>query len=105
LWAVEEKASKMMIGRVGLWQPEGWPGLEVGWTLLKSAWGKGYATEAGKASINYGFEVLKQPSLISLIDPENYPSQKVAIRLGMTVQKQIEVTGNLVLVYQVFEQQ
>lgn len=101
LWAVEEKASKLMIGRVGLWQPEGWPGLEVGWTLLKSAWGKGYATEAGKASINYGFEVLKQPSLISLIDPKNYASQKVATRLGMTMQKQIEVTGDLVLVYQI----
>ena len=46
-WAVEEKASGRMIGRIGFLNPEGWPGFEIGWTLARQAWGKGYATEGG----------------------------------------------------------
>jgi len=44
-WAVERKSDGAFIGRVGLINPEGWPGLEVGWTLGKPYWGQGYATE------------------------------------------------------------
>ena len=44
-WAVEEKATGRMIGRIGFLNPEGWPGFEIGWTLARDAWGKGYATE------------------------------------------------------------
>jgi RimJ/RimL family protein N-acetyltransferase len=42
--AVVEKATGRFLGRCGLWQPEGWPGLEVGWALARPAWGHGYAT-------------------------------------------------------------
>ena len=45
-WAVERKSDGALIGRVGLIQPEGWPGLEVGWTLGRPYWGQGYATES-----------------------------------------------------------
>ena len=38
-WAVERKADGVLLGRVGLWNPEGWPGLEVGWKLARDAWG------------------------------------------------------------------
>ncbi len=44
IWVVE--CDGVLIGRIGLWQPEGWPGLEVGWLLGRDAWGHGYATEA-----------------------------------------------------------
>jgi RimJ/RimL family protein N-acetyltransferase len=44
-WAVEEKASGNLAGRIGFLNPEGWPGFEVGWTLGREYWGKGYATE------------------------------------------------------------
>ncbi len=47
-WAVEEKATGRMIGRIGFLNPEGWPGFEIGWTLARHAWGKGYATEGGR---------------------------------------------------------
>src|SRR6185437_13890573 len=47
--AVIERATGRLIGRGGLWQPEGWPGLEVGWILARSVWGRGYATELGRA--------------------------------------------------------
>jgi RimJ/RimL family protein N-acetyltransferase len=81
LWAVEREGA--LIGRVGLWQPGGWPGLEVGWLLARSAWGHGYATEAARASVDYAWRELGAEQLISLIAPANTASQRVAERLGM----------------------
>ena len=46
MFAVIEKASGEWLGNIGPWQPEGWPGTEVGWALRRVAWGKGYADEA-----------------------------------------------------------
>jgi RimJ/RimL family protein N-acetyltransferase len=83
-WCVERKVDGAVMGRVGLMNPEGWPALEVGWTLGKPYWGKGYATEAATASMAYGFATQNVDRLISLIDPENKASQNVAMRLGET---------------------
>jgi RimJ/RimL family protein N-acetyltransferase len=83
-WAVERKSDGAMIGRVGMINPEGWPGLEIGWTLGKSYWGKGYATEAAAAAMRYAFLTQPVDRLISNIDPDNTPSQAVASRLGET---------------------
>lgn len=82
LWAVERKRDGALIGRVGIQYPEGWPSTEVAWTLDRPYWGQGYATEAAKASLDYGFKTIKLPRLISLIDPENHASQGVARRLN-----------------------
>ena len=84
LWAVERKSDGALIDRVGVHCPEGWPGTEVGWTLARPYWGQGYATEAARASLDYGFRTTSLPKLISLIDPENLASQNVARRLGQT---------------------
>jgi RimJ/RimL family protein N-acetyltransferase len=84
LWAVERKRDGAVIGRIGVQYPEGWPSTEIAWTLGRPYWGLGYATEAAKASLDYGFKTTSLPKLISLIDPENHPSQKVAQRLGQT---------------------
>jgi RimJ/RimL family protein N-acetyltransferase len=81
-WAVERKSDGAMMGRVGLINPEGWPGLEVGWTLGKQYWGQGYATEAASAALRYGFMTQPVDKLISCIDPNNVASQNVAKRLG-----------------------
>lgn len=81
-WAVERKSDGAFIGRVGLHNPEGWPGLEVGWTLGKPYWRQGYATEAAKASMRYGFLTQPVDRLISVIDPGNKASQAVARKLG-----------------------
>src|SRR5258706_14329840 len=54
-WAMEEKHTGTWVGRAGLWLPEGWPMLEVGWTLAREHWGKGYATEAGRAALRVAF--------------------------------------------------
>src|SRR5438105_11821312 len=55
-WAVERKSDRRLIGRVGLFNPAGWPSLEVIWTLDKPYWRQGYATEAATASMKFGFE-------------------------------------------------
>jgi RimJ/RimL family protein N-acetyltransferase len=82
MFSVIEKSSGRWIGRLGPWQPEGWPGTEVGWSLHPDAWGKGYASEGARAAIDYAFETLGWDDVIHCIDPENIPSQRVALTLG-----------------------
>lgn len=82
MWAVEERDGGRFVGRVGLHRPEGWPDLELGWSLCREAWGKGYATEAARAASGYAFRELKRTYLIHLILPENVRSIRVAERLG-----------------------
>jgi len=82
MWAAERKSDGALIGRIGVQRPEGWPAIEIAWTLGRQYWGVGYATKAAKASMDWGFENLSVPKLVSLIDPENFPSQNVAKRLG-----------------------
>lgn len=81
-WAVERKSDGALLGRVGLINPEGWPGIELGWTLGHAYWGQGYATEAAIAGLDYGFAALPVERILSCIDPANVASQNVAKRLG-----------------------
>jgi RimJ/RimL family protein N-acetyltransferase len=82
MFSVIEKASGQWVGRLGPWQPEGWPGTEVGWGLVRSAWGKGYATEGAAAAIDWAFDNLGWDEVIHCIDPDNLGSIRVAERLG-----------------------
>lgn len=84
MWAVERKSDGAVVGRVGLINPQGWPGLEVGWTLGKPYWGQGYASEAAEAALRFGFLTQPVDRLISCIDPDNGSSQAVAVRIGET---------------------
>ncbi len=99
LWAVEEQQSGEMIGRIGCWFPEGWIGLEVGWSLRRAFWGRGFATEAGKASMDFAFTKLKQSHVISLIHPDNLASRRVAEKLGEKLQGETEVLGIKAVIY------
>jgi RimJ/RimL family protein N-acetyltransferase/CheY-like chemotaxis protein len=71
IWAVEERATGALVGRIGLYYPEGWPDRELGWALLKRYWGRGYATEGCRAALDHAFDVLGWPRVISLIHPDN----------------------------------
>jgi RimJ/RimL family protein N-acetyltransferase len=82
MFSVFERATGRWIGRVGPWCPEGWPGTEVGWSLLRDAWGQGYALEAAVASIDWAFANLDWDEVIHTIDPANQASQNLALRLG-----------------------
>lgn len=81
-FSVIEKASGRWIGRVGPLYPEGWPAREVGWTLARSVWGSGYATEAATAAIDFAFAQLGWDEVAHCIEDNNLASQRVATRLG-----------------------
>jgi RimJ/RimL family protein N-acetyltransferase len=70
------------IGRTGPWQPEGWPGTEVGWGVCREYAGQGYAREAAVASINFAFDILGWDAVIHTIHPDNTASIALAERLG-----------------------
>ena len=82
MFSVVEKATGNWVGHAGPWQPDGWPGTEVGYTFHPDARGKGYATEACTAAMDYAFEVLGWTDVIHSIAPTNAASQAVAMRLG-----------------------
>jgi RimJ/RimL family protein N-acetyltransferase len=88
-WAVQgfamftvETREGEWLGQLGPWQPEGWPGTEVGWAFKRGAWGKGYATEAAIAAIDWAFDELGWTEVIHSISPDNVASQALAARLG-----------------------
>jgi RimJ/RimL family protein N-acetyltransferase len=95
-WAVEPTEGPLageLIGFVGVAYPSYLPEVadraELGWRLSPSSWGHGYATEAGLVARDDAFGRLGLPALISLIHPENIRSQRVAEKLGMTIERQV----------------
>jgi RimJ/RimL family protein N-acetyltransferase len=105
LWGVEEKSSGELVGRIGFWNPEGWPGFELGWLLRRSCWGRGFATEGARAALRYAFTQLGQPRVISLIHPENAASIRVAQRVGERLLGPTEVMGKSALVYGIIREE
>lgn len=102
-FSVEHKETGEWIGRVGPWNPEGWPEPEIGWTIGREHWGKGYATEAALASLRYAFDVLRWKRVIHAILEGNERSIAVAGRLGSTFIRSQQglpgVTDQPVLIY------
>jgi RimJ/RimL family protein N-acetyltransferase len=82
MFSVVEKSSGRWVGRLGPWMPEGWPGTEVGWAIVRDCWGKGYATEGAAAATEWAFDNLGWTNVIHSIDPANVASQAVARKLG-----------------------
>ena len=99
MWGVFEKESDVLVGRVGFHQPDGWPDFELGWTMGRASWGKGYAPEAAQRCVQFAFEEMGRDHLISLIDPANVASIRVAEKIGETVEGEFELQGHRLLVY------
>ena len=100
-WALEDRASGELVGHAGLWYPEGWPAIEVGWTLARAYWGRGLATEAARAAIAYGRDELDLETVVSLIHPDNPRSQRVAERLGMSAtERRFDYRGHRLVVWE-----
>lgn len=86
LWAVEVTGVAPFIGYVGLWTATevlGWPSVEVGWRLARETWGHGYATEAARESLRFGFEEGGLEEIVSFTVPQNERSIRVMERIGM----------------------
>jgi RimJ/RimL family protein N-acetyltransferase len=100
LFSVLRKEDEQFVGRVGylLWDPEHWVNamhaqldgqleLEIGWTIVRSVWGNGYATEAATACRDHALHELGRERVISLIAPENTTSIRVAEKIGETLER------------------
>lgn len=87
VWAAVLRDTGRLIGYMGLsipsWLPQVLPAVEVGWRLHPDYWGRGLATEGGRASLRYGFETLELDRIISVYAPGNVASARVMEKLGM----------------------
>ncbi len=103
MWAALSKLDGRFVGQIGLvaQEVEGAAEIEIGYLLLRSCWGHGFATEAALAVRDYGFRELARERLISLIDPRNEPSRRVAERLGMRVEREIEKWGKAICIHSI----
>jgi RimJ/RimL family protein N-acetyltransferase len=104
---VIEKQSNQVIGHCGLLEKEvaEQDEVEINYIFTPSAWGKGYATEIGKAIIQYAFEEKKLKRLIALIKPENEASAVVATKIGMSFEKEVIRPGGAKRMLYVIEAQ
>jgi ribosomal-protein-alanine N-acetyltransferase len=88
LWAVEIKWARSFIGFCGLAVPgfaaPFMPAVEIGWRFAKEHWGSGYATEAARAAMDFGFDEAELDEIVSFTIPANTRSVSVMERLGMT---------------------
>jgi [ribosomal protein S5]-alanine N-acetyltransferase len=100
-WAVLRTPDGAFLGICGLLRQvvDNRDELEVGYRISDEYWGNGYGTEAAAGCMQYAFTKLKAPSVISLILPENLPSQRVAEKNGLHVEKEAFVHGNVHRVY------
>ncbi len=87
MWALEVPGVLPFAGFVGLAVPHydaPWiPAVEIGWRLMRSAWGQGLASEAAQAALDFGFTHLKLHEIVAITVPSNTPSRRVMDRLGM----------------------
>lgn len=87
MFSVIEKASGRWLGRLGPWRPEGWPGTEIGWGMVRDAEGRGFAFEGARAAIDWAFATLGWTEIIHCIDDGNERSIALARRLGSVWQR------------------
>lgn len=93
LCVVESLATGEAIGRSGLNWWDQFGETEVGWTFARGHWGNGYATEAARAVLDWGFGDLELTRITAMIHAENQASIAVAERLGFTPRREDEVLG------------
>jgi RimJ/RimL family protein N-acetyltransferase len=99
MWAVVERSTGELLGRAGLYHPEGWPGIELGWLIDRSRWGEGLATEAARMAATWAWEELDCVQLIHLIRPDNQASVRVSEKVGASLLERITLDGVAVDVY------
>lgn len=99
LWAVEDRATGTLVGRIGCHQPEGWPAFEIGYVLAPATWGNGYAREGVRASLHFARETLRRDEITSIIRPANAASIRVAEACGAIASETIEFLGGASVVY------
>ncbi len=103
MWATFSRVTAEFVGQVGLTLQDvkGHAETELGYLLVRKFWGQGIASEAARACRDFAFEELGRSQLVSLIDPRNQRSRRVAERIGMRLDRRVEKWGKPVLVYSI----
>lgn len=101
MWAVCDKRTETLVGRVGLHFPEGWPEPECGWLIDRDRWGEGLGPETACAAIKFAFERLGWKRCIALIAKGNVGSERVAEKVGMAFERDHDLLGTSVSLYAV----
>lgn len=102
LWAAIRKDTTHFAGQCGLIlqrDVDGRDEVEIGYSFLRRQWNSGFATEAAIACRDFGFTTLDRTHLVSLIDPRNGASKRVAEKVGMSREKEIDRWGRRIQVY------
>ncbi len=92
-WAIVEREAGQVAGWVGLEYLLELGETEVGYLLSRRVWGRGYATEAARAAVGYGFETASLPGIIGLVHPENASSIRVLEKCGMAFAGRLTLWG------------
>ncbi|MEM9531624.1 MAG: GNAT family N-acetyltransferase [Pseudomonadota bacterium] len=91
-FSVEDRRTGQWVGRVGHWNPQGWPAPEVGWTIAPDCLRRGYASEAARACVDHAFESLGWSEVSHVILEGNVASARVAEKVGATLYKTVPNT-------------
>jgi RimJ/RimL family protein N-acetyltransferase len=98
-WTVEEKQTGRVVGNVGAFFREDATVMELGWNTYRAFAGQGLATEAAAAALHHALEIRGEPAVRALIASANASSLRVAQRLGLTYETDIEIHGKPVGIY------
>ena len=99
-WAIADRGTAEVVGEVGLGIFAQTGDVELGYTLARDRWGRGYATEAAGACLAAGLAHLDAPRIVAVIQTENGPSKRVAERIGMTFAEGLEAFGRPHVLYE-----
>ncbi len=100
-WAVERKEDGALIGGCSLSVVEEGPEIEVAYQFGREHWGRGYATESASAMVGYGFGTLALDRIVGITYPQNTPSQRVLLKLGMRALGPARYFGLDLLVFEI----
>jgi len=101
IWAITDQKKTAILGRCGLNLIAETSEVEVDFVIARGFWGRGYATEAAKAALAYGFEMLNLDRIIALAKPENVASRRVVEKIGMRYLKDAEYWGIICAYYNI----
>ena len=103
LWIFHDRVSGQFVGRGGLRRVtiEGAPEIEVAYALVHTAWGKGFATEIARASVETGFRQLGLTNLVAFTEPDNRASRRVMEKVGLVYERDIAWHGMSLVLHRI----
>jgi RimJ/RimL family protein N-acetyltransferase len=101
LWAVEKIDDRQLLGRCGLQTIAETGEVEIDFLLGRAHWSQGFATEAGRSALSFGFDEIRLQRVVGIVHPENLASQEVLRKLGFRLQAEAEYFGMQCLRFEV----